>query len=44
MIESVSVASDIILDPCAGGFSVLEACKLANRDFLGCDLNTNVNK
>lgn len=45
LIESVSVKGDVILDPCAGGFSVLEACKLADRDFLGCDLNeSNANK
>ena len=29
---------DIIVDPAAGGFSVLEACQLCNRNFLGGDL------
>lgn len=41
LIESVSKKGDIILDPCAGGFSVLESCKLTDRNFLGCDLNAN---
>jgi site-specific DNA-methyltransferase (adenine-specific) len=38
LIESVSNKGDIIIDPASGSYSVLEACSLAKRDFLGCDL------
>jgi site-specific DNA-methyltransferase (adenine-specific) len=40
LIESVSAEGDYILDPCAGSYSVLNACRLANRNFIGCDLKT----
>ncbi len=39
LILATSTTNDIILDPAAGGYSVLEACKLANRNFLGCDIH-----
>ena len=39
LIEAVSNAGDLVLDPAAGTYSVLEACKQAERAFLGCDLN-----
>ena len=29
---------DLIIDPCAGSFIVLEVCQELNREFLGCDL------
>jgi DNA modification methylase len=32
------------LDPCAGSFSVLEACKIENRNFLGTDLKKDNGK
>ena len=38
LIESVSNINDIIVDPAAGSFSVLKACKIADRNFLGCDI------
>lgn len=38
LIEAVTDPNDIVLDPAAGGFSVLEACKLCNRNFLGGDI------
>ena len=44
LIEAVSSPSDIILDPAAGSYSVLEACLLANRNFLGCDIAEYENK
>ena len=28
----------IVLDPAAGSYSVLEACRRTNRQFLGCDI------
>ena len=39
LIDAVSNAGDIVIDPAAGSFSVLEACKIRGRNFLGCDLN-----
>ena len=39
LIEAVSNPGDLVVDPAAGTFSVLEACRQTNRAFLGCDLN-----
>ena len=39
LIAAVSNAGDIVIDPAAGSFSVMDACKLRGRNFLGCDLN-----
>ena len=39
LIEAVSQPNDLVVDPAAGTFSVLEACQRAGRTFLGCDLN-----
>ena len=36
---AVSDAGDLVIDPAAGSFSVLEACRLQGRNFLGCDRN-----
>lgn len=38
LIEAVSNPGDVILDPAAGGFSVLNACEATGRTFLGGDL------
>ena len=38
LIEAVSNPKDIVVDPAAGSFSVLEACSLQGRRFLGCDI------
>ena len=38
LIEAVSSSGDIILDPAAGGFSVLDACSQTGRTFLGTNL------
>ena len=38
LIEAVSHTGDIVIDPAAGSFSVMEACKQFNRNFLGCDV------
>ena len=37
LIAAVSNDGDIVIDPAAGSFSVLEACKLRKRNFLGCE-------
>lgn len=39
LVESVTKEGDLILDPCAGSFSVLDVCKFTDRDFIGCDIN-----
>ena len=39
LIEAVTNMGDIVVDPAAGSFSVLEACTIRGRHFLGCDLN-----
>ena len=39
LLAAVSNAGDIVLDPAAGSFSVMSACELRGRNFLGCDLN-----
>lgn len=38
LISAVTDPGDIVLDPAAGSFSVLEACQIAGRDFIGGDL------
>ena len=39
LIAAVSNPDDIVIDPAAGSFSVLDACRDKGRNFLGCDLN-----
>jgi site-specific DNA-methyltransferase (adenine-specific) len=38
LIKATTETGDLVLDPASGGFSVLEACKLTGRNFIGCDL------
>ena len=38
LIEAVTNPGDIVVDPAAGSYSVLEAAQRAGRRFLGCDL------
>ncbi|RHZ36690.1 DNA-methyltransferase [endosymbiont GvMRE of Glomus versiforme] len=38
LIEATTEQGDLIIDPCAGSFVVLEACQETNRKFIGCDL------
>jgi len=42
LIEAVSNPGDVIVDPAAGSFSVLEACQKTGRRFLGGDLVSGV--
>jgi site-specific DNA-methyltransferase (adenine-specific) len=41
LIEAVSNVGDLVVDPAAGSYSVLEACLLSQRTFLGCDIAEN---
>jgi site-specific DNA-methyltransferase (adenine-specific) len=38
LIEALTNTRDVVVDPAAGSFSVLEACRRTNRRFLGCDI------
>jgi site-specific DNA-methyltransferase (adenine-specific) len=38
LILATTDQGDLIIDPCAGSFVVLEVCQELNREFLGCDL------
>ncbi len=38
LIESVTKEQDIVLDPCAGSFSIMKACLELKRNFLGTDI------
>lgn len=39
LILATTNENDVVLDPCAGSFKVLDASISLNRNFLGCDLN-----
>ncbi len=41
LIEATTQEGDLIADPCAGSFIVLEVCQETNRNFLGVDLTYN---
>lgn len=38
LILATTEAGDLVLDPAAGSFSVLESCIATGRNFIGCDL------
>lgn len=38
LIEALTNPHDIVLDPAAGTYSVLQACDRTKRNFLGCDI------
>lgn len=38
LIEATTEKGDMVCDPASGGYSVLECCKLLERDFIGGDL------
>ena len=38
LIEAVTEAGDVVIDPAAGSFSVMKAALGCGRNFLGCDL------
>lgn len=41
LIRSTTKRGDLVIDPAAGGYGVLEACRRSGRDFSGCDLSTD---
>lgn len=38
LIAATTQEGDYVLDPASGGYSVYEACKLSNRNFIGGDI------
>lgn len=38
LIRAVTERGDLVVDPCAGGYGVLEACRASGREFIGGDL------
>lgn len=38
LITATTNENDLVVDPCAGSFIVLEICQELNRNYLGCDL------
>lgn len=38
LIRAVTERGDLVVDPCAGGYGVLDACLATGREFVGCDL------
>ena len=38
LIEAVVPPGGLVVDPCAGSFTTLEACQMTGRHFYGCDL------
>lgn len=38
LIRAVTQPGELVVDPAAGGYSVLEACMRCDRNFVGCDI------
>lgn len=38
LIRACTERGDLVVDPCAGGYGVLEACRASGREFIGGDL------
>lgn len=38
LIEATTRPGDLVVDPAAGGYVVLRACRATGREFIGCDL------
>lgn len=38
LIRAATKRGDLVVDPCAGSYVVLDACQRSGRDFIGCDL------
>lgn len=38
LIKAVTKRGDLVVDPCAGGYGVLQSCQATGRRFIGCDI------
>jgi site-specific DNA-methyltransferase (adenine-specific) len=43
LIDALTHPGEIVIDPAAGSYSVLDACQRTGRRFLGCDLRSREN-
>lgn len=41
LIRATTTAVDLVIDPAAGSYAVLEACRRTGRPFAGCDIQTS---
>ena len=41
LIKAITESGDLVVDPAAGSFSVMDAARRAGRDFLGCDIQAD---
>jgi site-specific DNA-methyltransferase (adenine-specific) len=41
LIEATTEKGELVVDPCAGSFAVLEVCREVEREFMGVDLTYN---
>lgn len=41
LIEAVTAKGEIVLDPAAGSYTVMQACENTGRKFLGCDIQNS---
>lgn len=39
LIRAATRRDDLVVDPCAGSYVVLQACRRSGRHFVGCDVN-----
>lgn len=44
LVRTLTKRAETIIDPCAGGYTMLDVCQLTGRRFLGCDLISNQNQ
>lgn len=44
LVRTLTKKGDLVVDPCAGGYGMLEICRLTGREFIGCDLTTELEK
>lgn len=38
LIQATTKRGDLVVDPCAGGYGVMDACRASGREFIGSDL------
>jgi len=38
LVRATTRPGDLVVDPCAGSYVVLDACIASGREFVGCDL------
>ena len=41
LVRGLTEAGDLVIDPCAGGFTTTVACQWLGRRFIGCDVGAD---